>query len=222
MLKQFTRRLICLCFGIAITGAVFSLPARAAETDPADFLRALADDAIAVLSDDHLDQTGRAQGFRQVLRRGFDIPAVSRFVLGRYWRAASRVEKEEFVQLFEDYMVAVYGGRLGRDSGKFLTVTSQRADGIDGAIVSSNIKRPDGPVIMLDWRLKQGDHGWQVVDIMAEGMSLALAQRSEFASVIRANGGKLSSLLTKLRQKTQTLALNQGTLRQTNADASTQ
>lgn len=222
MWKQLTRRLACFCLGAAITGAAFSFPAQAIETDPAIFLRTLADEAVTVLSDDRLDQASRAEAFRQVLRRGFNIPAVSRFVLGRYWRQASAAEKTEFIQLFEDYMVTVYGRRLGKDSGKFLTITGQRADGIRGAIVRSNIKRPNGPAILLDWRLKRGVHGWQVVDIIAEGISLALAQRSEFATVIRTNGGKVSGLLTRLRKKTQTLALRQGALPQTNAIVSTQ
>ncbi len=222
MWKQLTRRLMFVCLGAAIAGAVFSLPARAAETDPADFLRALANDAIIVLSDDGLDQASRADAFRQVLRRGFDIPAVSRFVLGRYWRTASSVEQEEFIQLFEDYMVTVYARRLGNNGGINLTVTSQRADGTSGAIVHSKIKTVNGPAIKLDWRLKRGDHGWQVVDIMAEGVSLAMAQRSEFATVIRASGGKVSGLLVILRKKTQTLALNQGASRPAGAIVSTQ
>tara|TARA_B100002003_G_scaffold144971_1_gene134295 strand:- start:616 stop:1284 length:669 start_codon:yes stop_codon:yes gene_type:complete len=222
MWKQLAFRLSCLCIGVAITGAAFSLPARAAETDPQVFLRTLADDAVAVLSDDRLDQAGRSEAFRQVLRRGFDIPAVSRFVLGRYWRRASSVEREEFIQLFEDYMVTVYGRRLGKNSGKFLSITGQRTVGLKDAIVHSKIKRENRPAVVLDWRMKQGEHGWKVVDIMAEGVSLAMAQRSEFTSVIRASGGKVAGLLTKLRKKSQTLAFNQRDGRHTGTAVKTQ
>jgi len=47
--------------------------------------------------------------------------------------------------------------------------------------------------------------------IMVEGVSLVLAQRSEFNSMIRANGSQVVSLLTKLREHTQTLSLSQNT-----------
>ncbi|MBT7756048.1 MAG: ABC transporter substrate-binding protein [Rhodospirillaceae bacterium] len=211
MWKQLTRRMTGLCFGAAIATAAISLPAQAAETNPEIFLRTLADDAVAVLSDDSLDQAGRAHAFRLVLRRGFDIPTVSRFVLGRYWRRASSGEREEFTQLFEDYMVSIYGRRLGKNSGKFLTISGQRMVGVHDAIVRSKIKPENRPTVLLDWRLKQGKNGWRVVDIMAEGVSLAMAQRSEFTAVIRANGGKVAGLLSKLRKKTQTVAFNQGT-----------
>lgn len=204
---QFTRRLACFCLGIAMTGATFALPARAAEPDATEFLRTFANDAVTVLGDDSLDRTSRAHAFRQLLRRGFDLPAVSRFVLGRYWRQADSAQRDEFTRLFEDYMVATYSSRFADQRGNTLTVTSQNADSPDKAIVHSNIERQNGPAISLDWRLVRRDGAWRVVDIMVEGVSLALAQRSEFASVIRNGGGKVSGLISKLRQKSQTLAM---------------
>jgi phospholipid transport system substrate-binding protein len=201
------RHLACLGLGLAIIGGAFIAPARAAEPGPEKFLGALAREAVAVLSDDGLDQAARTAAFRKLLRRGFDLPAVSRFVLGRYWRRASIMEREEFSQLFEDYVVATYGRRLGRLGGDVLRVSGQRADGRNGAIVHSRISAGQGPAIKVDWRLRHGAEGWRVVDIMVEGVSLALAQRSEFATVIRGTGGRVSGLLAKLRQKTQTLAL---------------
>ena len=185
------------------------MPARAADGDPQIFLSALAQDAATVLRDDGLNQATRAAAFRIILRRGFDVPAVSRFVLGRYWRRASHEQRTEFTQLFEDYLVAIYGRRLGSQLDNALNVTGHRADGESGAIVHSEFSAPNGPVIALDWRLKQRPEGWCVIDIMVEGVSMALAQRSEFTTVIRNSGGLVSGLLEKLRKKTQTLVLNQ-------------
>jgi len=145
---------------------------------------------------------------RDLLRRDFDLPTIGRFVLGRYWRRASEAEPIEFVLLFEDYLVAIYGRRLGNYGSAGLTVTGHRADGNDDAIVYSKIESYNAPVILLDWRLKLREGGWRVVDIMVEGVSLAMAQRSEFTSVIGGSGGKVSGLLAKLRKKTQTVALN--------------
>ena len=64
---------------------------------------------------------------------------------------------------------------------------------------------------MLNWRLRRHEKDWRVVDILGEGGSLALARRSECNSVMPANGGHVVSLLTKLRENTQTLALRQNT-----------
>ena len=205
-------RLTGLCLAVAITGAVFAVPARAAEGTPASFMQALATDALAVLSDETLDQNSRSRAFRQILRSRFDLPTISRFVLGRYWGRADAEEQEEFVQLFEDYLVAVYGRRLGHYVNHGLQFTGQRLSGangdIEGAVVHSRIDLGNGPGVKLDWRLIRHEDGWQVIDILVEGVSLAMAQRSEFASVIRGGGGRVSGLLGKLRKKTQMLAMN--------------
>jgi phospholipid transport system substrate-binding protein len=206
-----TRRLVCLGFGLFMSGAVFAMPAQASESDPQKFLSTLAREATTLLSDDGMDQAERAAAFRGLLRRGFDVAAVSRFVLGRYWRRASEPERIEFSQLFEDYIVANYGRRLGSKLDNALKITGHRADGPKGAIVHSQFGPKNGlkngTIIKLDWRLRRRATGWRVVDIMVEGVSMALAQRSEFATVIRSTGGQVAGLLVKLRKKTQTLAL---------------
>ncbi|MBT4043649.1 MAG: ABC transporter substrate-binding protein [Rhodospirillaceae bacterium] len=222
MAKIISRRLACLFMGIAMTGAAFAVPTNAvlaSESQPADpeaFMRTLAADALVLLTDDNINDAKRARDFRKLLRRDFDLPAVGKFVLGRYWRRANVAEQQEFVALFEDYIVAIYGRRLGVYGSAGMTVTGNRADGKDGVIVHTKIAPPKGPVIQLDWRLKNRDGGWRVVDIMVEGVSLALAQRSEFASVIRSNGGRVAGLLQKLRIKSATLALNQDSSNQDN------
>ena len=55
----------------------------------------------------------------------------------------------------------------------------------------------------IDWRLRHGEDGWRIVDIVVEGISLAIAQRATFAAVIRNNGGRVDGLLAKLRQAIQ-------------------
>ena len=75
---------------------------------------------------------------------------------------------------------------------------------------------------MLDWRLKRRDGGWRVVDILVEGVSLTLAQRAEFTSVIRRGGGRISGLLLKMRNKTRTLAMNRVPATQASANVSMQ
>ncbi|MDP6343638.1 MAG: ABC transporter substrate-binding protein [Alphaproteobacteria bacterium] len=200
MLTQFRLLLSCLCLGLLL-----ALPAKAADDDPAQVMRVLADRAIAALSDESLNPARRQQAFRQLLRQGFDLPLISRFVLGRHWRRADTAQRQEFSQLFEDYLVAIYGRRLGRYSGQTMQITGQTVrDGKD-ALVRSRIGQPGAAGFLVDWRLMRRQGDWRVVDIVIEGVSMALAQRSEFAAVIRTSGGQVAGLLGVLRQKTQTL-----------------
>ena len=52
----------------------------------------------------------------------------------------------------------------------------------------------------MDWHVRKIDGRYRVIDIMVEGVSMAVTQRSEFASVARRDG--LDGLLAILRART--------------------
>ncbi len=68
-----------------------------------------------------------------------------------------------------------------------------------GAIVSSRIIRPGGPAVSVEWRLRADAGAWRVVDVVIEGISMALTQRAEYTAVIRASNNGLEGLLARLR-----------------------
>ena len=166
----------------------------------AAFVGGLSDSGTAMLSDPGLSQEERALAFRVLFTSSFEVDAISRFVLGRHWRRASAAEIAEYRALFEDHIVATYARRLGDYGGEILVLGAARLERPGLALVSSQVVRPQGAFVALDWRLRHGDDGWRIVDIVVEGISLAIAQRATFAAVIRNNGGRVSGLLVKLRQ----------------------
>ncbi len=173
------------------------------EREPADFLSSFSAQAIAVLGDRQLTGLQREAEFRRLFTEGFDVDTISRFVLGRHWRSATKDQQVEYRQLFEDFIVATYARRLSGQTGGSLVVGPVRERTEKQAIVGSEIQRPDGPPIAVDWRLRLKGGDWRIVDITVEGISMAITQRSEFYAVVNNNGGHVEGLLQKLREKTQ-------------------
>ncbi len=195
--------------GLAIAGVIALValgaprPAVATElSDPAIFVREFSAQAIGVLADRNLSGERREQAFRELLTAGFDVKAISRFVLGRYWRRTTEAEREEFMGLFEDLIVATYSRRFSDYSGQTLEVQAIRVENEKKAAVASRILRQAGAPIQIDWRLRRRGDSWRIVDVVVEGMSMVLSQRSEYAAVIKSDGGKIRGLLAKLRAKT--------------------
>ena len=60
-----------------------------------------------------------------------------------------------------------------------------------------------GQPVAIDWRLISSTEGYNIVDVLVEGISVASSQRSEYASIIQRGGGKVEAVLAKLRQDTQ-------------------
>ena len=199
------RRMVLLLSSVLLVMALLAALARNSFAnegqEAADFVRDFSDQALAMLSDETLEDEVRVEEFRRLLTNGFHLDLIGRFVLGRHWRRASEAERAEFAQLFEDYLVASYAEKLGEYGGEQLVVQGGRPKGKSGAIVSSRILRPQGEAYQVEWRLRRGSEGWRIIDVVVEGVSMAVTHRSEFSSVISSRGGSVSGLLEALRGK---------------------
>ena len=67
--------------------------------------------------------------FAELFHDDFDGPGIARFVVGRYWRTASPKEQQDFIKIFEDYVVFVYTARLGDFGGEHSVVAEATATG---------------------------------------------------------------------------------------------
>jgi len=176
-------------------------PPAAAENAATEHVKTLGTRAIQALTG-QMPRPERESRFRALLQEGFAVDRIGRFVLGRYWRQASPEEQREYLGLFEKFIVQAYAARFAEYSGEQFRVTGSRKDG-DDTLVTSEIFKPSGSQpTRVEWRVATGDGGARVTDVIVEGVSMAVTQRSEFAAVIQRNGGRISGLLDALRQKT--------------------
>lgn len=207
-----------LAVGAAVIVLAVSLarpPVTLAET-PSEFIEELADSAISVLVDESLTDVERNTIFRGVMVESFDLPLISRYVLGVQWRRASAAQKDEYSALFEEFIVRIYSSRLRNFSGQSLQIKSARPASKD-TVVSTVVRGPDTPPIRVDWRVRGSDGSYKVVDIIIEGVSMVITKRDEFSSVIRRSGGKFEGLLARLRKATTEYSAQQ--VRQADLDA---
>ena len=99
-------------------------------------------------------------------------------------------------------MVATYARRLGNYAGEQLVIEGGRALGDRGALVRSRIIRPQGEPLQVEWRVRRTAEGWKIIDVVLQGISMAVTHRSEFTAVIGGHGGRIDGLLKVLRDKT--------------------
>ncbi|NVJ93550.1 MAG: ABC transporter substrate-binding protein [Methylocystaceae bacterium] len=175
------------------------------------FIQTMADKAMATYRSDK-DEKELELEFRNLLNEDFDVRAIGKWVLGRYWRKATDSEKEEYLKLFEDFIIVTYANRFKDYSGTDITlnVTESLTKNDQDAIVRSQIIRPEtAEPILVDWRVKGNKNDeLKIVDVLIAGVSMSQTQRSEFASVIKRNGGEVAGLIDALRSKTTQLVSN--------------
>jgi len=170
--------------------------------DAGKLIATLADTALKSLTDPDLPAEVRRERVRNLLHTYFDFKAISRWVLGRYWRRATESERERFNTLFEDLMVYSYADRFAKYSGEKLEINKVDVRGEKDALVHSVLQRPNRqkPVDVI-WRVRKSKDRTVIVDIMIEGISMGITQQKEYASVIRNNGGKVAGLIGELEKQ---------------------
>ena len=181
-------------------------PARADEfgAGAKKFIEILTSDAISMLTVEDISKTERADRFRRLMNENFAIKGIAKFVIGRHWRKATESEKKEYLQLFEDLLVTTYADRFSKYSGEKLLVNKSEVRGKSDALVHTIMIRVDGAKLLkVTWRVRGKNGIYKIVDIMVEGISMVVTQKSEFASFIQKNGGSLGPLLIELRKRIQ-------------------
>ena len=169
--------------------------------DAGDFLVALGERAVGQLGDESLDQSERERWFRDLFNESFDVPAISRFVLGANWRRASEQEKADFLDVFEDVIVQRFLPLFSDYSVETFKVDRVRRDANNAnhVFVNSTIFRESGEPVSVEWRVREDEAGHQILDIVAEGVSMAITLRQEYGSVVRQSG--VGGLVRQLRRK---------------------
>ncbi len=176
-------------------------PAAAAGEPVGSFIKNLGGEAIESLGGGDLTAQQREDGFRALLRKGFDVRRISRFTLGKYARRVKPDELKAFSALFEDMTVLTYAGMFAGYSGqKFVVKRTVGAAGDRYAMVISEIRSSDGAEpVRLDWQVRMKNEDYAVVDIRVEGVSMAVAQRDEFTAFLDKKKGNMSMLMDEMR-----------------------
>ncbi|MCD8493970.1 MAG: ABC transporter substrate-binding protein [Alphaproteobacteria bacterium] len=164
------------------------------------FVNGMAKRAINFLADQSLPQEKKSQEFKKLLSDSFDLQTIGRFALGRYWKAATPAQQKEYQGLFEKMVVQVYSDRFKDYKGQNLVVDSAKPEGAKDVLVTSFIVPDSGEKVQVDWRVRNKDGRYKIVDIVVEGVSMAVTQRSEFASIIQSGGGNISVLIDHLKK----------------------
>ena len=204
---QFRRPAAAILAAMLLAALIGGQARAQAAQDAGRFLAELTDRAVDQLTEPGLSKDEQERRFRGLMDEGFDIPAIGRFVLGRYWRRANEAEQAAFLATFEDLIVHRFLPLFAEYSGDKISVGVARpfTSNPDFISVSSKLLREEGEPVRIDWRVRRSDDGYRIVDIVAEGISIAVTLRSEYTSVLKQSGGDVGALVRKLRAMIETL-----------------
>ena len=196
------RRTLLLSATAALAAACLKVPlARAQNLDHATtFIEQTMKDIAAVVNGP--GSVGEKQvKLQAIIDRTVDVNEVARFCLGRFWKSATPDQQRDYLALFHRVLMINITGKVGEYQGVTFSVGRALARDSGGVSVASVVTRPGNQPSKVDWLVSTDSGSPKIVDVVAEGTSLRLTQRSDYASYLARNNNSVQALIDALRQQ---------------------
>ena len=135
-----------------------------------------------------------------VIDRNVDVAKIARFCLGRFWASATPAQQAQYTTIFHRVLLNEISGHLGEYRGVTYSMGGETSQGAN-TLVGTTINRPNAPAANVQWVVDSSSGSPKVIDVVAEGTSMRLTQRSDYASYLSRHGNEISALLTALQQQ---------------------
>ncbi|HEX4171120.1 MAG TPA: ABC transporter substrate-binding protein [Acetobacteraceae bacterium] len=201
-----TRRLITIA-GATLCTAPFAWAQQASVGDDAlakaaPFIRS-AGNRLTALVQDASSAAEKHRRLRSFLDEVADVDGVARFCLGRFWEAATPAQQRDYLRLFHDVLTDSVAARVGDyPQGQSQVIIGEAVRKGDTIEVPTVVTRPTHDTqARVTWVLGTNTGALRIIDVVAEGVSLRLTQRSDYVAFLTRNNNDIGSLLRALRQQ---------------------
>ena len=148
---------------------------------------------------DGLGYKGRYQRLKPVVISSYDLPFISKVVVGRYWSEFSEEQKEQFVDTFTKLSIATYANQFNGYSGERFKTISAEESKRGRLLIKTALIKSNGEEIELDYILHQNGHQWQIINVIAQGVSDLSLKRAQYTSYLKKDG--FDALLQEIKDK---------------------
>jgi phospholipid transport system substrate-binding protein len=136
----------------------------------------------------------------KIVNGNVDVTAVARFCLGRFWPMATEAQRRDYTDLFHRVLVISVTGKVGEYKGVSFTI-GRGTPRDDEVVVPTVVTRPGNAPNKVEWLVSMASGGPKLIDVIAEGVSLRLTQRSDYAAYLARNNNNVQALIDAMRQQ---------------------
>ncbi|MGN0929722.1 MAG: phospholipid-binding protein MlaC [Alphaproteobacteria bacterium] len=176
-------------------------------SDVKTYTQKVIDDAIVKIFNKDLKTTAeRIPPFRKVLNANLNFDFIANFVLGVYARDMTPEQKDKFIKEFAELNVYTFAKKFASYSDQKIQVTDAKTGKKEGQyfvsskVISNNAGDKD---YIVDWRIMKVDDSYKVIDVIIEGVSMAMSYKNEYAPILKTGSEEGKSPVEYLTEKIQ-------------------
>lgn len=193
------RRLLAYTAVTAVVAACGLAPADAQSAGANAFVKSFADNLVSIVNGPEPTAQKKA-ALGPVIDNDVDVARIARFCLGRFWATATPAQQSEYTTLFHQVLLNEISGHLGDYRGVSYSMTGDTSQGTN-TLVGTLINRPNAPAANVKWVVDSSGGAPKVVDVIAEGTSMRLTSRNDYASYLSQHGDSIDALIAALKKQ---------------------
>lgn len=188
------------CFFVFLLFLVTSPLSMADEMSAKQVVEEFQNQLIAVMKQGKtLGFKGRYEKLDSLVRNSHDLPKIARIVVGKQWEELSAEQQSKLEAVFSKLSVSAYAHNFKDFSGESFVFVSEEETGRGGVVIHTNLLIPGQKDVKFDYMMKKKDDGWQIINIIADGVSDLALKRSEYTSTLSRDG--FDVLIAKITEK---------------------
>jgi phospholipid transport system substrate-binding protein len=138
---------------------------------------------------DDLGFEGRYDRIEPVVADVFDLGFMGSKCVGRYWKKLSPEEQALWLTKFGNLVAANYAGNFDRYDGETFETLGEEPGARSTRVVLTRVVVPKEDDVILNYRLREIDGEWQIIDVYLKGTVSELAlRRSDFSAALKKDG----------------------------------
>jgi len=173
----------------------------AQSVEPDVFVQSTVNRASDVLAK-NISKEDKINELKLIAKDTVDIRGIGYYTLGSFRKNLSENQKNEYLNLFEDYFLKSFSSRLSEYTNPKIEVQDKKVLSKNYTIVNSLlVGTSERPEVKIDWRIYTKNLENPLIrDLIIEGLSLVRTQKEEFVSILNSNNGDINSLFKVLEE----------------------
>ena len=200
-MTMFKKIYVSLSFLVLLGASSFAM----AEETAKQVVEMFQDQLIGVMKQGkELGFKGRYDKLDVAVKKSHDLPKIARIVVGKQWEELTPEQQTKLEAVFSELSVSAYAHNFKDFSGESFSFVSEEETGRGGVVVHTNLQIPGEKDVKFDYMMKKKDDSWQIINIIADGVSDLALKRSDYTSVLNREG--FDALIAKIHEKIESYA----------------
>lgn len=195
------RNLITIAFSITFFVLATSASANSNNKGPELAVKKLLGEIKQIVKKDNLSDAEIAENKKHsdIALGVLKVPEISQKALGKYWSKHSAEQQKQFQTLLGNLFVHVAFPSSAKFFANLDIVYGKSRSKKNMMVVPLTVVHEKEGEVDIDFKMKQTETGWQVVDVILDGVSMRNNLRSQFYKILKKNDFK--ELVRRMEKK---------------------